>query len=267
MGLIGLILIAGAFILGIFILLWLISLLLKNSSIVDVFWGFGFVLVAWVTFLFSPWGFPLRKILSLSLVTIWGLRLSMHILKRNWRKPEDFRYQKWRADHGAHWWWRSFFQVFILQAFLMWVISIPLVFVQWSKNVPYCTLWDALAIVVWGIGFFFEFAGDTQLARFRTNSENKRNVLDTGVWRYTRHPNYFGDSTQWWGYFLFALACGGWWTIFSPILMTLFLLRVSGVVLLEKNLLVTKPQYKEYIDRTSAFIPWFPKKNKNQGAD
>jgi steroid 5-alpha reductase family enzyme len=117
-----------------------------------------------------------------------------------------------------------------------------------------------LAILVWVIGFFFESFGDLQLSRFRSNPENKGKVLDIGVWRYTRHPNYFGDSAQWWGYFLFAVASGGWWTIFSPIIMTFFLLRVSGVALLEKSLSVTKPQYKDYIERTSSFIPFFPKK-------
>ena len=261
MGLFEMILIAGAFILGMFLLLWFISLVIKNASIVDIFWGFGFVLAAWVSFFLSPEGFLFRKLILLGLVTIWGLRLSIHILKRNWGKPEDFRYQKWRADNGKKWWWMSLFQVFFLQTILMWVISVPLVYVQWSKGSPFFAAWDALAIILWMIGFFFESFGDSQLARFRSDPDNKGKVLDTGVWRYTRHPNYFGDSTQWWGYLLFAVAGGGWWTIFSPIIMTFFLLRVSGVALLEKSLAVTKPQYKDYIERTSSFIPRFPKKS------
>jgi steroid 5-alpha reductase family enzyme len=241
--------------------LWMISLPLKNASIVDIFWGPGFVLTAWVALAFSPAGFLLRKWLLVALVTIWGLRLSIHILQRNWGKPEDFRYQKWRTDHGRNWWWLSLFQVFIVQAVLMWIICIPLVYVQWSQGSPFFTAWDALAILLWLIGFFFESMGDLQLTRFKKDPTSKGKVLDTGVWHYTRHPNYFGDSTQWWGYFFFALACGGWWTVFSPIVMTFFLLRVSGVALLEKTLAVTKPQYKDYIERTSAFIPWFPRKS------
>jgi len=260
MGLMELILIAGAFIFGMFLLLWIISLPLKNSSIVDIFWGFGFVLTAWVSFFFSPAGFLLRKLILLGLVTIWGFRLSIHILIRNWGKPEDFRYQKWRTDNGKNWWWKSLFQVFLIQAILMWVISIPLVYVQGSQGSAFFTPWDGLAIIVWAIGFFFESFGDLQLTRFRSNPANKGKVLDTGVWRYTRHPNYFGDSTQWWGYYLFAMACGGWWTVFGPLIMTIFLLRVSGVALLEKSLSITKPQYKDYIERTSSFIPWIPKK-------
>jgi steroid 5-alpha reductase family enzyme len=119
---------------------------------------------------------------------------------------------------------------------------------------------------VWLVGFFFEASGDFQLARFKANPANKGKVLDRGVWRYTRHPNYFGDATQWWAYYLFALAAGGWWTIFSPIIMTALLLRVSGVTLLEKTLTTTKPGYKEYVESTSAFIPWFPRK-KGSGED
>ena len=130
MGLMGMILIAGAVIFGMFILLWVISLPLRNASIVDIFWGFGFVLAAWVSFLLSPEGFLLRKLFLLTLVTIWGMRLSVHILNRNWGKPEDFRYQKWRMDNGKNWWWKSLFQVFIIQAILMGIISIPLVYIQ-----------------------------------------------------------------------------------------------------------------------------------------
>ena len=260
MNLLEMILIAGACSLGLFVLLWILSLPLKNSSIVDIFWGFGFVLTAWVSLFSSPEGYLIRKLLLLGLVTIWGLRLSIHILRRNWAKPEDFRYQKWRSDNGKKWWWKSFFQVFLIQAILMWVISIPLVYVQWSQTEMHFTIWDLIAIIIWTIGFFFESVGDYQLSRFRSQPENKGKVLDTGVWRYTRHPNYFGDSAQWWGYFFFALASGGWWTIFSPIIMTFFLLRVSGVTLLQKSLSVAKPQYKDYIERTSSFIPWLPKK-------
>ena len=238
--------------------LWLVSLRLKNSSIVDIFWGTGFVIAGWAYFLLTPEGFLARKLLMMSLVTIWGLRLSIYILRRNWRKPEDFRYQVWRKEAGQAWWWRSFFKVFLLQGFLLWIISIPLLAAQYPQLPDHLTFLDFLGAFIWLIGFFFESMGDYQLSRFKADPANKGKVMDKGVWRYTRHPNYFGDSAQWWGYYLIALAAGGWWTIYSPILMTLFLLRVSGVALLEKTL-ETRPGYKEYSERTSPFIPWFPK--------
>ncbi len=247
-----------AVIMACMILLWLLSLKLKNSSIVDIFWGTGFVIVAWLYFALSPDGLPVRKILVALLVTLWGLRLSLHILMRNAGKPEDFRYQKWRADNGKKWWWVSFFQVFLLQGILLWVISAPLLAAQFSSRSTRLTALDFVGAALWAVGFFFEAAGDLQLTRFKKNPANKGKVLNTGVWRYSRHPNYFGDSAQWWGYYLIALAAGGWWTIFSPIMMTILLLRVSGVALLEKTL-ETRPGYKEYVESTSAFIPWFPR--------
>lgn len=253
----------GSIILGLMILLWLLSLALKNSSIVDIFWGTGFVIVAWVTFLLTPEGFEARKWLLSILVTIWGLRLSLYILTRNWGKPEDFRYQVWRKEAGSAWWWRSFFKVFLLQGVLLWIISTPFLAAQISAQPDRLTWLDFLAIPVWLIGFFFEAVGDWQLSRFKANPANKGKVFDRGVWRYTRHPNYFGDATQWWAYYLIALAAGGWWTIFSPIIMTTLLMRVSGVTLLEKSLKEEKPGYKEYIESTSEFIPWFPRKKSS----
>jgi steroid 5-alpha reductase family enzyme len=247
-------------ILGLMTALWIVSLILRNSSIVDIFWGTGFVIANWVYFALTPNGFPARKWLIVTLVTIWGLRLSLYILWRNWGKGEDFRYQKWREEAGKKWWWRSFFKVFLLQGLLLWIISAPLLAAQISATPAKLTVLDFVAIPVWAIGFFFEAVGDWQMARFKANPANKGQVLRTGVWRYTRHPNYFGDATQWWAYYLVALAGGGFWTIFSPILMTTLLLRVSGVALLEKSLKETKPKYKEYVETTSAFIPWFPRK-------
>jgi steroid 5-alpha reductase family enzyme len=250
-----------AVILGMMVLLWLTSLVLKNASIVDIFWGTGFVIINGLYFALSPEGFWARKVLMLFLVTLWGARLSIHILRRNWGKAEDFRYQKWRVENGARWWWFSFFQVFLLQGVLLWVISTPLLAAQYGSLPNYLTGLDFLGLAVWLVGFFFETAGDAQLARFKADPANKGKVLDSGVWRYTRHPNYFGDAAQWWGYYLIA-AAGGWWTIFSPALMTLLLLRVSGVALLEKSM-ETRPGYQDYIKNTSAFIPWFPGKKRS----
>jgi steroid 5-alpha reductase family enzyme len=252
---------AGVLILGLMIVLWLVSLALKNSSIVDIFWGTGFVIVTWLIFLLTPDGFLPRKILTGLLVTIWGLRLSIHLLLRNWGKPEDFRYQKWRQESGSIWWLKSFFQVFLLQGFLMWIISTPIIAAEISPVSPLGFL-DYLAVIVWGVGFFFETAGDYQLKKFKYNPANKGKVLDSGVWRYSRHPNYFGDAFQWWGFYLLALSANAWWTVFSPIIMTLLLLNVSGVALLEKSLKETKAQYREYMEDTSAFVPWFPRQKR-----
>lgn len=248
----------GLLILVLMTIMWLISLPLKNSSIVDIFWGTGFVISAWTAFFITPDGLTDRKLLICVLATLWGLRLSLHIFIRNFKKPEDFRYQKWREEAGKAWWLRSFFRVFLVQGFLMWIISTPLLAAQ-TENTPLFWL-DYVAVAVWVIGFFFEVVGDWQLARFKANPENKGKLLQSGVWKYTRHPNYFGDAAQWWGYYLVAVAAGGWWTVFSPILMTLFLMRVSGVTLLEKTLKEEKTGYREYMETTSEFIPWFPKK-------
>jgi steroid 5-alpha reductase family enzyme len=253
-------LILGLVILGSMTLLWLLSLAMKNSSIVDIFWGTGFVVATWTAFLLTPEGFETRKWLLNGLVTVWGLRLSIHILIRNWGKPEDYRYQAWRKEAGSAWWWRSFFKVFLLQGVLLWIISTPLLAAQISST-PERLIWmEYVAIPVWLIGFFFEAVGDWQLTRFKADPANKGKLLTSGVWSYTRHPNYFGDSTQWWAYFLIAAAAGGWWTIFSPIMMTFLLLRVSGVALLEKTLKEEKPGYRDYVESTSEFIPWFPRK-------
>ncbi|HEX7557046.1 MAG TPA: DUF1295 domain-containing protein [Leptolinea sp.] len=242
------------------LLIWAASVRLKNSSIVDIFWGLLFVLAAWIVFFSSPDGFFFRKILVAGMVSIWGLRLAWHVYRRNHGKPEDFRYAAWRTQHGSTWWWRSFFQIFLLQGLLAWIICWPLVPAISAASPAQLTVWDFLGLILWLIGFLFEAEGDLQLARFRTDAANKGKVLNQGLWKYTRHPNYFGDAVQWWGWFLIALGVGGWWTIFSPILMTFLLMRVSGVVMLERTLAVEKPGYREYIEKTSSFFPWLPKK-------
>ncbi|MHB9032212.1 MAG: DUF1295 domain-containing protein [Anaerolineae bacterium] len=245
---------------GIMLIIWLLSLALKNASIVDIFWGTGFVIVMWLYFALTPDGYLVRKLLIAGMVTTWGLRLSIHILLRNAGKPEDFRYQKWRAEAGARWWWQSFFKVFALQGLLMWIISLPLLGAQAGQTAR-LTILDFLGVLVWGIGFFFEAVGDYQLAKFKADPGNKGRVMARGVWRFTRHPNYFGDAAQWWGFYLLAASAGGWWSVFSPLLMTILLLRVSGVALLEKTL-ETRPGYREYAAGTSAFVPWFPRTKK-----
>lgn len=243
-------------------LIWLISLKLKNTSIVDIIWGFGFVMVNWVVFFLTPDGFADRKWILNILVTIWGLRLATHIFLRNHGKPEDFRYAAWREQYGKKWWWYSYLQTFMLQGLLMFLISAPLIHTQATTTPSNIGLLEIAGIIIWVIGFFFETVGDLQLEKFKKNPANKGKLLNYGVWRYTRHPNYFGDSAQWWGFYLIAAGSTlGFLTIFSPIIMTYFLIKVSGVAMLEKSMADRKPGYKEYMQKTNAFIPWFPKNN------
>lgn len=239
-------------------LIWIASVRLKNVSIVDIFWGLGFVVVNAYYFIQAD-GYQPRQIIITLLVTVWGLRLSLYILRRNWGKGEDFRYQQFRANVGESYWWRSYFTVFLLQGLLLWLISAPLLAANLSPQTELGVV-TYLGIFVWGVGIFFEAVGDWQLARFKANPAHKGQVLDQGLWRYTRHPNYFGDALVWWGHFLVAAAGGGFFTLFSPLIMTILLRRVSGVTLLERNLQESKPGYRQYIARTNAFFPWFPKK-------
>jgi len=250
----------GLWIFGFMNLLWLISLVLKNSSIIDIFWGTGFVITAWITFIHTFKTIGPRDWLMVILVTIWGLRLSFYVLWRNAGKGEDFRYAKWRREAGDSWWWRSYFKVFLLQGFIMWVIAAPITAVQLSGANDALNILDCLGLILWTAGFFFEVVGDAQLAKFKADPENKGQLLRTGLWRYTRHPNYFGDAAQWWGFYFIALASGAWWTVFSPIWMTHFLVNVSGVAMLERTLMHTKPGYEDYVERTNAFVPWLSKK-------
>lgn len=248
-----------AVVVGYMTAIWLLSLALRNAGIVDVFWGLGFVVIALV-YLAGSDGFLGRQVLITTLVAIWGLRLSLHILRRNWGQEEDYRYREWRERAGRRFWWTSFLQVFLLQGVLLWLISAPLLAAQFYESPDNFTAVDILGALVWGVGFYFESVGDWQLARFKSDPANKGKVMRTGLWRYTRHPNYFGDATVWWGLFIVAAATAeGVWTVFSPVLMTFLLLRVSGVALLERKQAQTKPQYREYIESTSAFLPWFPR--------
>ncbi len=252
----------GGIMLAIVTIMWLISLAIKDSSIMDVFWGTGFVITTWLYFLLAD-GYLPRQLLLCILVTIWGLRLTAYLFKRNIGKGEDFRYQKWRAEAGDSWWWRSFLRVFLLQGFLNWLIGMPFVAIQIADIPARFTVFDGLAVTVWAIGLFFEAVGDYQLARFKANPENKGKVLQTGLWRYTRHPNYFGDAVVWWGYGLMALgvfSVFGFISLIGPALMTFFLIKVSGVAMLERTL-VAKPGYAAYQRKTNAFFPGPPREN------
>jgi len=242
------------------ILLWILSVYLKNASIVDIFWGSGFVIVNAVYFFYQDVVYT-RHIILLGLVTLWGLRLSIYLAYRNIGKGEDFRYQEFRRKYGAHrYWWVSFFQVFLLQGVLILIISLPLLGTNVYTQSNQISWIDYIAILVWIIGFVFESVGDYQLTKFKRNLSNKGKVLNTGLWKYTRHPNYFGDAAIWWGYALFCVSSGIYWPILGSVAMTFLIIKISGVSLLEESLKDKKPEYQNYIEKTSSFFPWFPKK-------
>lgn len=237
------------------VLTWLISLVLRDASIVDLIWGLGFVLVAWASFLTAEsedWTLPF-------LTTVWGLRLSSYLAWRNHGQPEDYRYRAMRNHYGKSFPWVSLLTVFGLQGLIMWIVSLPLQAGAISTNPD----WHWLLIpgvVFWATGLCFEAIGDWQLARFKANPVNAGSVCDSGLWRYTRHPNYFGDFAVWWGLYLVAMSdSGAWWAVIGPIVMSIFLMRVSGVTLLERSLTKTKPHYADYIARTNAFFPGPPR--------
>jgi len=249
-----------AFIIGMMTLLWLFSIVLRNVSIVDLFWGIGFVLSATVYFILTE-EIETRKVLLLVMVLLWGLRLSIYLAWRNIGKGEDFRYREFRRQYGEkRYWWISYFQTFLLQGLLMWLISAPLLGAQYDSFQKELTWLDFAGILIWCIGFTFEAGGDWQLANFRANQTNKGKVLNTGFWKYTRHPNYFGDAAVWWGFALFSISSGSYVPVLGSLLMTALIIKVSGVALLEKTLKSDKPEYADYIQRTSSFLPWFPKK-------
>ena len=224
--------------LAIALILWLVSLVRRDVSIVDPFWSLFFLAMTLTYAWLSP-AESERAFLVLCVVVIWSIRLALFILLRNWGEPEDFRYQRIREENEPGFWLKSLYIVFGLQAILAWIISMPLL-AALLGSAPLGWL-DLLAVTLWLVGFGFEAIGDHQLSSFKADPRNKGRVLDTGLWRYTRHPNYFGEACIWWGFFTFALAAGAWWTIIAPILMTFLLLRVSGVALLEKDIGERRP--------------------------
>lgn len=248
------------FVMVLMTLIWILSVRMKNASIVDPFWSVGFI-VAGATYFFYTQGFQMRQIIVLSLLLIWGLRLAVYLGWRNIGKPEDYRYQQFRKDYGPErYWWFSFFQVFLLQGFLLWLVSAPLISAMYyGADIPLGPF-DYVGIALWLIGFIFEAGGDYQLTRFKKNPNNKGKLLTSGLWKYTRHPNYFGDACLWWGFGCFSISVGSYIPLLGPLLMSLLIIKVSGVAMLERTLNHTKPGYKDYVRRTSSFIPWFPKK-------
>lgn len=231
---------------------WAVSLWRDDVSIVDSLWSLmilgcagGYVALT------GAWG-P-RAVLLLALATIWSLRLSVYITWRNHGDGEDRRYRAMREKRGPAFRYTSLYVVFGLQAVLAWIIAMPLA-AGTGGSAPLGGL-DLAGILLWGVGMFFETVGDAQLARFRADPANAGRVLDSGLWRYTRHPNYFGECLVWWGFYVVAISGGGAWTLASPLLMTFLLLRVSGVRLLEQDIQERRPEYARYVEKTNAFIP------------
>lgn len=240
------------------LMLWVTALYRRDVSIVDLFWGCGFVLIVWLSARqCAPWSG--RITLLAVLTTVWGVRLSGHLARRNYGRPEDPRYAEMRAAHGPRFWWISLFTVFLLQGAILWFVSLPLQVAAVRDAPRGMSATDVVGAMLWGVGFLFETVGDRQLARFRADPANTGRVLDRGLWRYTRHPNYFGDCCVWWGLYLIAVAAGAAWTFASPLAMTFLLLRVSGVTLLERTIVDRRPAYAAYQARTNAFFPGPPR--------
>ena len=238
---------------------WLLSLARRDASIADPFWGTGFVVVAWFTLVFLPHAQDSsRSWLLAVLTTIWGLRLSLYLSWRNWGHGEDRRYRAMREHQGPRFWWISLFTVFLLQGVLLWIVSMPVQVAMAGTETQSLGWLDLSGVALWSIGLFFEAVGDFQMARFQADPKNSGRVMDSGLWRLTRHPNYFGDFCVWWGLYLVATSAGASWTIFSPLLMSYLLLKVSGVKLLEKTITDRRPEYAAYQARTSPFFPWPP---------
>jgi steroid 5-alpha reductase family enzyme len=237
---------------------FIIALLQKDNSVVDIAWGPGFVLVALLS-LFRGEEFGGRRLLITGVVIIWAARLAIHIYLRNRGRGEDYRYAQWRKSWGEWFVLRSFFQIFILQGIFLLFVSYPIVLVNVSPKKGLSVL-DLAGTLVWLVGFFFEAVGDYQLRKFKKDAKNKGMIITTGLWRYTRHPNYFGEATLWWGIFLIALSVpSGWTAVISPLTITFLLVKVSGVAMLEKKYAGNK-EFAAYASRTNAFFPWSPKK-------
>jgi len=239
---------------------WVVSLRLHDVSIVDIAWGASGAALALLTYVVAQ-GLPERKALVTGMTVIWGVRLAAHIARRKRGKGEDFRYATMRARNPGTFPRRSLVTVFLLQAFLIWLISMPAQVAQLHSVPSSLTVLDLAGAALWAVGLAVETLADRQLTRFLSHESNKGKVMNRGLWRYSRHPNYFGDSLVWWGIFLVAAGTpGGWMTLFSPILMTWFLLRISGVPMLENALAERRAGYREYMQNTSPFFPWPPRR-------
>lgn len=244
--------------LAVMVATWVISLAAKDASLADISWGLCFVAIAWTAFAVGPDAGD-RSLLIAALITLWGCRLAAYIAIRH--DGEDRRYQAMRRKQGSAFAVRSLVTVFVLQAAVAWVVSVPVQVAATDATPESLGVLAIIGALICLIGLACEATADFQLARFLRDPGSSGQVMDRGIWRYSRHPNYFGDAFFWWGVFLIALETGSaWWTAIGPIVMTTFLLKVSGVALTEKTISSRRPGYAEYVERTSAFIPLPPKK-------
>jgi len=252
---------AGAF--GLVLAVWLASLALRDASIIDVAWGAGFVAIGWICFAVGH-GERDRRLLLALLVSAWGARLATHIARRNLGRGEDRRYAAMRERDGGRFWLTSLYRVYVVQGIAMWVVSLPLQAGGALGAGHGLGALDALGAAVWLVGIGFEAIGDLQLSRFVADPANRGRVMDRGLWRYTRHPNYFGDATVWWGLGLVAAGAGAGalWGFAGSILDTLLLTRVSGKPVLERDMEERRPGYRAYVERTSGFLPRPPRRAK-----
>jgi steroid 5-alpha reductase family enzyme len=234
--------------------LWfVVSLVRKRNDVADIAWGLGFVLLGWTSLLMGG-NASLRGLLICTLVSIWGLRLAWHIHARNKGKAEDYRYLAWRNAWGKWFYLRSYLQVYLLQGLFLFLIVLPVLLVNKSQGTPLGML-DVLGVALWIFGFYFEVVGDAELSRFLKDPANKGKLMQSGLWAYSRHPNYFGEVTQWWGLWLVALSVpNGWLSIVGPVVITFLILKVSGVPMLEKKM-AENPEFSKYKQRVSVFIP------------
>lgn len=241
-------------------LTWLLSIYLKDVSIVDSAWSLMFLAAAAV-YLVQSGDYSLKNILVICLVAIWAIRLSAHLTWRNWGEPEDRRYQIIREKYNPNFNLKSLYIIFLFQAILAWLVTLPLLGVLTigtDQSLNVLGLFIA-GIVLWSVGLFYETVADWQLAKFKNTPSNHGKVMNQGLWKYSRHPNYFGEFLVWWGFYLMALSAGAWWSIISPLIMTWLLLKFSGVVMLEETITERRPDYREYAKKTNAFFPWFLK--------
>jgi steroid 5-alpha reductase family enzyme len=248
-----------AFSIGVVLLTWVASLVQRDASLIDRVWSLSIVGAGWVYVLLTP-NAGRRVVAMLLLGSVWALRLSLFISWRNWGHGEDRRYRQIRERNQPNFAWKSLYLVFLLQAVLAWAVSAPF-FAGVTGQRPWHAL-DVVGLALAAFGIVFEAIGDAQMARFKADAAHRGQVMDRGLWRYTRHPNYFGEACVWWGLWLVAMAGGGWgaaWSVLSPLLMTVLLLKVSGVRLLEKDIAERRPAYRDYVARTNAFVPGPPK--------
>jgi steroid 5-alpha reductase family enzyme len=237
--------------------MFLVALRMGRNDIADIIWGPGFFVVGLVSLLTNE-GVTLRQLLVLALVGLWALRLAVHVGRRNLNKPEDHRYQQMREDWGDAFVWRSYLQVFMLQGLFMFLVSLPIQIVM-TTDPGRLDVLTFLGLVLWIIGFVFEAVGDYQLDRFKSDPANKGKIMTEGLWRYTRHPNYFGEVTQWWAIAIICLTVPwGWLGIIGAVTITLLILGVSGIPMLERHF-EGRPGWESYKERTSPFFPWPPK--------